>query len=128
MILARPCEDSDVPIFKELLALQKPGYEPPDFKQMAVSCVLEEDGKVRAGGFLRLTATAYLLLEPEQSKRAKLGQLLILHKELMPAAKQRQITQVEAFIPPEMKATFGRILQKLGWQEYTWPVYAIDVR
>lgn len=127
-ILVRPFQEEDTQAVERLREKQGFSYEPPQWNDMAVGAVIEAQGIIRAAAFLRTTATAYLLLDSEQTKREKLGQLLILHQELYPAAKLGQITEVEAFLPPELEQKFGKLLAHLGWKKNLWPNFSLLVR
>jgi len=127
-VIVRPFRESDTGAIERILAKQGLAYTPPEWADLAVGAVIEAEGIVRAAAFLRTTATAYLLLEQEQRTREKIGQLLVLHKELYPAAKLAQITEVEAFLPPEMEQKFGRVLAHLGWKKNLWPNFSLAIK
>lgn len=86
----------------------------------------EEAGKGIAGAaLLRLTAEAYLLLDPEAgSPRQRWQWLLGLHEAARRDALARGLEDVHAWLPPEIAARFGKHLTKLGWlRDDTWTPY-----
>ena len=126
MILVRPSRDSDLEEIHTLYEAQGLPYAEPKWTEMMMSAVIKRAGQVQMACFLRRTAEAYLLLNPnaEVSKKDRLGQLLLLHKELINPAKQRGLTDVHLWIPPGMER-FGKLLEnpKFGWTKTTWPGY-----
>jgi len=86
----------------------------------------EEAGKGIAGAaLLRLTAEAYLLLDPEAgSPRERWQWLLRLHETTRRDAIARGLEDVHAWLPPEIATRFGRRLTKLGWlRDDAWTPY-----
>jgi hypothetical protein len=75
--------------------------------------------------FLRLTAEAYLLLDPRAgSPRQRWQWLLALHDAAKRDAWQRGLEDVHAWLPPRIAKKFGRRLARLGWQrDDTWTPY-----
>jgi len=81
--------------------------------------------KVVGAAFLRLTAEAYLLLDPNQgTPRQRWLSLLALHEATKQDAWQRGLEDVHAWLPPPIAGKFGRRLARLGWQrDDTWTPY-----
>jgi len=77
----------------------------------------EESGKGIVGAsLLRLTAEAYLLLDPsEGTPRERWKWLLGLHEATRRDALARGLEDVHAWLPPEIAGKFGKRLRKLGW-------------
>jgi hypothetical protein len=73
------------------------------------------EGAIVGAALLRLTAEAYLLLDPRAGEpRQRWQSLLALH-----AAAER-----DAWLPPPIANKFGKRLTRLGWQrDDTWPPY-----
>lgn len=129
MIIVRPFQESDKPAIEAIHAGMKLDYQQPDWNSMLVSAVIEVDGRITMGAFLRKTAETYLLLDPELNrKRDRLGQLLILHRELMIPAKKAGFTDVGAFVPPSMEPHFGQVLKHLGWKKALWPHFFMELK
>jgi hypothetical protein len=129
MLIARPYQAKDEAAIKELYAAQGFDYTAPDWNEMMLSTVIEEDGKILMAGFLRPTAEAYLLLNPHDAtpKRIRLGQFLIVQKELSAAAQEAGIETVHCWIPPQVAPHFGKLLQHLGWTHPLWPCFAKEI-
>lgn len=72
--------------------------------------------KILGAAFLRLTAEAYLLLDPKAgTPRERWQHLLALHAAAERDAWQRGLEDVHAWLPPPIAKTFGRRIQRLGW-------------
>jgi len=74
---------------------------------------------------LRLTAEAYLLLDPEAGTPREKWQLLLgLHEATRRDALERGLEDVHAWLPPEIGKKFGRRLVRLGWiRDDEWTPY-----
>jgi len=81
--------------------------------------------RILGAAFLRLTAEAYLLLDPNQgTPRQRWQSLLALHEATKQDAWQRGLEDVHAWLPPPIASKFGRHLARLGWQrDDTWTPY-----
>jgi hypothetical protein len=78
--------------------------------------------EVVGAAFLRLTAEAYLLLDPRAGTPRQRWQWLL---ELQAAAErdawQRGLEDVHAWLPPPISKKFGKRLTRLGWlRDDTW--------
>ena len=117
----RPYETSDLEALKAIHARQGFGYAFPELGNplFLTKLVLgrEEGGKGIVGAsLLRLTAEAYLLLDPEAgTPRERWQWLLGLHEVTRRDALARGLEDVHAWLPPEIAAKFGKRLTKLGW-------------
>jgi len=82
-------------------------------------------GRIIGAALLRLTAEAYLLLDPAQGTPRELWQsLLALHEAARHDAWQRGLEDVHAWLPPGIAKKFGRRLIKLGWlRDDAWTPY-----
>lgn len=130
MILVRPAAKEDLPAIAALHASQGLDYEAPDWSKMLVSVVIEVDGQITMAAFLRKTAETYLLLDPraETSKKERLGQLLILHKELVAPCEGNGLSDLHCWLPPALDTQFGKLLMHLGWTKPLWPCYSREVK
>jgi hypothetical protein len=83
------------------------------------------EGAIVGAALLRLTAEAYLLLDPRAGKpRQRWQSLLALHAAAERDAWQRGLEDVHAWLPPPIANKFGKRLTRLGWQrDDTWPPY-----
>jgi hypothetical protein len=84
-----------------------------------------EDGDVVGAAFLRLTAEAYLLLDPRAgTPRQRWQWLLALHQAAQREAWQRGLADVHAWLPPPISHKFGKRIERLGWvRDDTWTPY-----
>ena len=124
------------PLFVTKLVLSDENVAPP-FRAAAVP--LNDDAASRDAGlrpdttkeqilgaaFLRLTAEAYLLLDPRAgSPRERWQWLLALHAAAERDAWQRGLEDVHAWLPPPIAQKFGKRIQRLGWlRDDAWTPY-----
>lgn len=87
------------------------------------SCAPAE--KILGAALLRLTAEAYLLLDPKAgSPRERWEWLLGLHAVTEREALRRGLEDVHAWLPPEIATKFGKRLARLGWiRDDLWTPY-----
>jgi len=88
------------------------------------SSAMQDDAIVGAA-FLRLTAEAYLLLDPRAgTPRQRWQWLLTLHAAAERDAWQRGLEDVHAWLPPPIATKFGKRLARLGWlRDDAWTPY-----
>jgi hypothetical protein len=81
--------------------------------------------KIIGAALLRLTAEAYLLLDPKAgSPRQRWQWLLQLHAATERDAWQRGLEDVHAWLPPPIAHKFGKRITQLGWnRDDTWTPY-----
>jgi hypothetical protein len=81
--------------------------------------------QVVGAALLRLTAEAYLLLDPNVgTPRERWQSLLTLHAATEQQAALRGLEDVHAWLPPEIAAKFGKRLTRLGWvRDDAWTPY-----
>jgi hypothetical protein len=73
-------------------------------------------GQILGAALLRLTAEAYLLLDPRAgTPRERWQWLLALHAAAERDAWRRGLEDVHAWLPPSIAKKFGRRLERLGW-------------
>ncbi len=76
----------------------------------------EQNEKILGAALLRLTAEAYLLLDPKSgTPRDRWQSLLAIHAATHRDAWQRGLEDVHAWLPPPIAQKFGRRLHRLGW-------------
>jgi hypothetical protein len=77
----------------------------------------EGNGPILGAAFLRLTAEAYLLLDPRAgTPRERWQWLLALHAAAERDAWQRGLEDVHAWLPPSISKRFGKRITRLGWR------------
>ena len=82
-------------------------------------------GKIAGAALLRLTAEAYLLLDPNAgTPRQRWQWLLKLHAATQQEALRRGLEDVHAWLPPPIAGKFGKRLSRLGWlRDDVWTPY-----
>ena len=128
------------PLFLTKLVLvgEEEGREEADGKQSggdgAQQCSApsqkEEQQGIIGAALLRLTAEAYLLLDPQVgTPRERWEWLLGLHAATEQEAARRGLEDVHAWLPPEIAAKFGKRLTRLGWvRDDGWTPYCKRLR
>jgi hypothetical protein len=122
----RAYTEGDLEAVRAMHAAQGFGYAFSDLSDplFLVRSVVEEDGRPRMAAFLRLTAEAYLLVDPrEGSPRQRWRWLLALHETVRQEVAARGLADVQAFLPPRVARAFGRRLAALGWCQDPWTCY-----
>jgi hypothetical protein len=81
--------------------------------------------KIVGAAFLRLTAEAYLFLDPRAGTPRKRWQwLLALHAAAERDAWQRGLEDVHPWLPPPIAKKFGKRVESLGWlRDDAWTPY-----
>lgn len=113
--VAPPFRGASVPVGDQA-TIADPGLKPGATHE----CIL-------GAAFLRLTAEAYLLLDPRTgTPRERWQWLLGLHEAARRDAWQRGLEDVHAWLPPPIAKKFGRRLARLGWRrDDTWTPYCL---
>ncbi len=130
-MLVRPYEETDLTGLKRIHAAQNFPYAFPDlenplfFTKILLTDGEGDDEKICGAALLRLTAEAYLLLDPAfGTPRERWQSLLALHEAARRDAWQRGLEDVHAWLPPAVAKKFGRRLAKLGWlRDDGWTPY-----
>jgi hypothetical protein len=84
-----------------------------------------QSGRIVGAALLRLTAEAYLLLDPNAgTPRERWQYLLALHAAAERDAWQRGLEDVHAWLPPPIAKKFGKRVERLGWlRDDAWTPY-----
>jgi hypothetical protein len=126
-MLVREYQDSDLAQLCAIHAAQGFDYALPDLSNplFVTKKVLASDGAIVGAAFLRLTAEAYLLLDPRAgTPRERWQWLLALHSAAERDAWQRGLEDVHAWLPPPIAKKFGKRIAQLGWiRDDTWTPY-----
>jgi hypothetical protein len=126
-MLVREYRESDLAQLRAIHAAQGFEYALPDLSNplFVTKLVLAEGGAICGAALLRLTAEAYLLLDPRVgTPRQRWQSLLALHAAAERDAWKRGLEDVHAWLPPPIAAKFGKRLARLGWQrDDTWTPY-----
>ena len=130
-MLVREYKEQDLESLQQIHAGQKFPYAFPDLRNpLFLTKIVLTDGegsneKIRGAALLRLTAEAYLLLDPSQgTPRERWQSLLALHQAAQQDAWRRGLEDVHAWLPPAIEKKFGRRLERLGWlRDAAWTPY-----
>jgi len=123
----------DLQALREMHAAQGFSYPLPDlgdplFVTRLVLTEREESGageRIAGAALLRLTAEAYLLLDPRSgTPRERWERILALERAAEADAWRRGLADVHCWLPPEIAAKFGRRLARRGWvRDDAWTPY-----
>ena len=110
------------PLFVTKLVLSD---ENPDAVREGNSVLTGRQSRIIGAALLRLTAEAYLFLDPTAgTPRERWHWLLALHAATERDAWQRGLEDVHAWLPPPIAKKFGRRLERLGWlRDDAWTPY-----
>jgi len=130
-MLVREYKEQDLESLQQIHAEQKFPYAFPDLRNpLFLTKIVLTDGerpeqKIRGAALLRLTAEAYLLLDPSQgTPRERWQSLLALHQAAQQDAWRRGLEDIHAWLPPPIAKTFGRRLERLSWlRDDRWTPY-----
>ena len=117
------------PLFVTKLVLTDAGQEnvviPSEARNLSSTADDGKTARVLGAALLRLTAEAYLLLDPRAgTPRERWRALLTLHAAAERDAWRRGLEDVHAWLPPRVAARFGRRLERLGWRrDDAWTPY-----
>jgi hypothetical protein len=129
-MILRQYRESDLERLKEIHRKQGFEYPMPDLSDPTfITGAVMEDGEAQSALFLRLTAEAYLFMDPTAgTPRDRWQSFLELHENARAMALKIGLQDVHAFLPPNLGTGFDRRLKKLGWGSDTWRVYSYRVR
>ena len=135
----RKYEESDFSALRAIHAAQGFDYALPDLRNplFVTKLVLTDEqaapnasaampkDKILGAALLRLTAEAYLLLDPQAgTPRERWQALLALHAAAEHDAWQRGLEDVHAWLPPPIATKFGKRIERLGWiRDDKWAPY-----
>jgi hypothetical protein len=136
----REYRESDLAALRAIHAAQGFAYPLPDLRNplFVTKLILSEadeateaantkppQEKIVGAALLRLTAEAYLLLDPNAgTPRERWQWLLQLHAATERDAWQRGLEDVHAWLPPPIARKFGKRITQLGWnRDDAWTPY-----
>ena len=123
----REYQESDFAQLRAIHAAQGFDYALPDLSNplFVTKKILTNNDSIVGAALLRLTAEAYLLLDPRASPpRQRWQWLLALHDATERDAWRRGLEDVHAWLPPPIAGKFGKRLARLGWiRDDAWTPY-----
>jgi len=126
-MLVREYRESDLAQLRAIHAEQGFDYALPDLSNplFVTKKILAKDDSIVGAALLRLTAEAYLLLDPRAgTPRQRWQWLLALHGATERDAWQRGLEDVHAWLPPPIASKFGKRLAHFGWiRDDAWTPY-----
>ncbi len=117
------------PLFVTKLVLEDPEREnhviPSEARNLSSVSRHNRTGRIVAAALLRLTAEAYLLIDPHAgTPRRRWESILALHGAAERDAWRKGLSDVHAWLPPRLAERFGRRLESLGWmRDDLWTPY-----
>lgn len=127
-MIVRDFQSADIVRLAEIHAKQGFAYDLPDLDSplFVVRKVATNGRSVPiAGAALRLTAEAFLLIDPDAEKKANV--VLALHEAVRRAAQDAGLDDVQCLLPPPIEKKFGWQLMRLGWKRHEWTLYSRSV-
>jgi hypothetical protein len=130
-MLVREYKPEDLSELQRIHRAQNFPYAFPDLQNpLFLTKIVLTDGKgpdekICGAALLRLTAEAYLLVDPSAgSPKQRWQSLLALHDAAQRDAWQRGLEDVHAWLPPTIAKKFGRRIARLGWlRDDAWTPY-----
>jgi hypothetical protein len=129
----REYKEQDLQTLRAIHARQGFDYALPDlnhplFVSKTVLSATPSAGEAETivgAALLRLTAEAYLLLDPKLgTPRQRWDALLALHAAAERDAWRRGLEDVHAWLPPGLEKRFGKRIERLGWvRDDKWTPY-----
>lgn len=123
-MLVREFTDADYQQVHRLHAQGGFGYTLPPLssEEFYSRRIVEGDGEVAMGAFMRLTSEVYLIPNPTWRNPAwRMEALRKLHVVCYGDAHDKGVKEVCAFLPPQLEKKFGRRLKRMGWSSYKGP-------
>ena len=116
---------ADLDALRRMHAASRMPYAFPDLANplFLTRIVIERDAQIVAAALLRLTAEAYVLLDPAAgTPRDRWRALLLAHEAARGDANRRGFDDAHCWYPPPpWRPRFGRRLERLGWRREPWP-------
>ena len=122
----------DLSQIERLYQAQGFAFEMPDFSGdplWHIKLVGEQDGKIVNAAFAHLTAEVYGFFDQKAgTPRERYRNFLALHEAGCEIAyRTGGLSDLHAWLPPQIEKSFGRRLMKLGWKRPLWTCYAKDL-
>ena len=120
-----------MPKLAEFHRLMDVGYRLPDsFGPLYAvrKAVVDENGEILGMATLKLTAEAFVWLDPSRSAIKRAKTIKSLNETCANAAKSLGLDDVSCWIPPKLIRCFSGALKKLRWQKSPWRNFTFVVK
>lgn len=132
-MIVRPYSPEDRPELERIHHAQ--GFEYPfpnlqDDPLFFIKLIGEEDGRIVNAGIAHLTAEIYFMQDMSAgSSRQRFDNFLTMEREGCKAAyHDGGLSDLHAWVPPEIIRPFGRRLTRLGWTAPQWTSIKKELR
>lgn len=130
-MMVRPFHPDDLSQLEKLYREQGFAYDFPNLHDplIHIKLVGEVDGKIVNAAFCKLVGEIYFLADRNAgTPRQKFDNFVVLHDAGCEAAyRQGGLTEIAAWVPPQIAKPFGRRLMRLGWQKPLWTCFSKEL-
>ena len=132
-MIVRQFEPGDMDEVRRIHGLCGFDYALPDFsgKEFVSRRVVQDRNGIGMAAFLRLSAEAFLIADPQWKTPAwRMEALRQVQAVCTGDARHAGVAEVEAFLPPELAEKFGKRLTRMGWQKARegWTPFSFKVK
>ena len=85
------------------------------------------DDEPMAATALKLTAEAFMWIDPDLSTYEKTSAMMRLAQLCKERVKGLELQDVTAWIPPDIEPNFGNALAKMGWSRSPWASWSVSI-
>jgi hypothetical protein len=129
----RPWQVTDVPFLEQMFRASGFQYEFPDPGSpefLANLVLVDADNIPRQAILMRLTAEMFLLQDKSwETPGMRLEAFSQIHEASRRVAEAAGVSDVHAWLPPEIDASFGRRLtNEFGWKKQLWPCFSREIQ
>ncbi len=100
----------------------------PENPLFIVKKVIEENDEVQAATFVKLTSEPWLLINPDLPDREAIRLVRIISDVTEVAAAEKGLEEMTCWVPPEAGASFGKLLESIGYIKTPWQSYTRILR
>lgn len=129
----RKYQRSDKPALEAIFKRMAMPYELPDLDSnnfIARRVLVDEHGRPLMALGARVTTEMYMLMDPdwEETPGWKMVRFEQLHEAMRRELQEKGITDVHAWLPPEMARNFGRrLMRQFRWQQPLWTDFTRNI-
>jgi hypothetical protein len=132
-MMVRDAKPEDFAEIEQIHAAMGMDYALPELNHplfLVRKVTIDDNGAVIGACFLRITAETYLWLKPDASPRDKVDVMNEMQPEVLRAAWQNGLDDIEARIPETVERRFQKRLNQLGWSKNRsgWSPWTVATR